>query len=221
MSVRSWAQCYSEEGRFSPVGVTFHWVMAAMIFFQLGLGWLITIMPVGGTKFGALGLHSAVGLAIFVLALFRIVWRIMVSDPFNDADTMGWRTKFAYFVEHLFYLCFLLLPLSGWVMWSSVAPAQPLQVGGILPWPEIPLASLPMPLRWDILEIAVDVHVAVVWLLLLLLPLHIGAALKHHFWDRNDVLSGMLPRIPDAEHPRTAPKHRRPKPRPHGRTAAG
>ena len=33
--------------------------------------------------------------------------------------------------------------------------------------------------------------------LALLVPLHVGAALKHHFWDRHDVLEGMLPEIPD------------------------
>ncbi|HET9810490.1 MAG TPA: cytochrome b [Sphingomicrobium sp.] len=221
MSLRSWAKCYSEQGRFSPVGVAFHWTMAALIFFQIGLGWWMGIIPVGGGKLAALGVHSAAGLAIFLLALFRIVWRLMVPDPYNDADRMGWRTRFAYFVEHLFYVCFLILPLSGWAMWSSVAPAEPLEVGGIIPWPELPFGGLPMPARWLILDIAEDVHLAAVWLLMLLLPLHIGAALKHHFWDRNDVLSGMLPQISDVEHPRRAPKHRPPEPRPHGPSAAG
>ena len=38
--------------------------------------------------------------------------------------------------------------------------------------------------------------------LALLVPMHVGAALKHHFWDRHDVLEGMLPEIPDGQgHP--------------------
>ena len=46
------------------------------------------------------------------------------------------------------------------------------------------------------------VHHWLVILLLVLIPGHAGAALKHHFWDRHDVLEGMLPEIPDGEgHP--------------------
>lgn len=215
MSLRSWGKWYTGRGRFSPVGVAFHWTMAAMIFAQLGVGWFLTIMPVGGAKIAALGVHSALGLAVFVLAFFRIVWRIIVPDPWNDADTEGWKTLVAYYVEHLFYVCFLLLPLSGWAMWSSVAPIEPLQAGGILPWPELPFGGLPMSTRWHILETAKGVHLTVVIILMILLPLHIGAALKHHFWDRDDVLSGMLPRIPDEQSARATAPHRPPKPRAH------
>ena len=197
--LRHWAEAYTEEGRFSPVGVIFHWVMALMIIIQLGLGWYTTAMLAGGDKMQAFQLHSALGLAIFVLALFRIAWRILVKDPFNDADTAGWRTKLAYVVEHLFYLCFLLLPLTGWAMWSAVAPPGPLSVGGLLPWPQLPLDDLPGTMSWHVMYWAETIHLLVVWLLMLLIPLHIGAALKHHFWDRSDVLSGMLPDIPDWE----------------------
>ena len=51
--------------------------------------------------------------------------------------------------------------------------------------------------RDRVLDLAEDVHVVGVIGLCLLLPLHIGAALKHHFWDRDDVVRGILPEIPD------------------------
>lgn len=198
--LRDWAERHTAQGHFSPVGVLFHWTIALLILFQLGLGWWMTLVtPVGGDKLQAYELHSAIGLAIFVLAILRMWWRIMVRDPWNAADEMGWRTTLAYIVEHLFYVAFILLPVTGWMMWSSVAPPGPLRVGGIIPWPQLPIEELPATMQWQLMMFAETLHLMLVWALMVLVVLHVGAALKHHFWDRNDVLRGMLPQVPDWE----------------------
>lgn len=206
MSLRSWAACYTEQGRFSPVGVGFHWTMAALIIFQLGLGWYLKLMPVGGSKVAAYSLHGTLGVIIFLIALLRIVWRIMIPDPINAADNQGWRTKLANFVEHLFYACFLILPLSGWAMWSALNPPGSIDV--LLTWPLLPFYDVADWRRLQILYFAEDLHLAFVWVLMLMIPLHVGAALKHHFWDRDDVLAGMLPQVPDEELPKRGGTHR-------------
>jgi cytochrome b561 len=214
-SIRDWAHCYTQEGRFSPIGVAFHWTMAFLILFQLALGWWVSFMPAGGGKWLSYGLHAAVGIAILVLAVLRIVWRIMITDPYNAADTQGWLSKVAYAVEHAFYLAFILLPLSGWAMWSTIAPRDELSLADLLPWPLLPLGRLPESLQWQIMDVSEDVHLIMVWVLMILVPLHVAAALKHHFWDRTDVLRGILPQIPDAPDPRepnTAPEPQSPAP---------
>lgn len=199
--LRRWAEGYTSEGRFSPVGIAFHWVMAALVLFQLGYGWWTTVMPVGGDKLRAYEIHAGAGLAIFVLAFGRMLWRLMIKDPWNDADTQGWRSTLAYGVEHLFYACFFLLPLTGWAMWSAVAPQGPLAVAGILPWPQMPIDELPLRMQWQVLDLAETLHLWLVWLLMILTLAHVAAALKHHFWERDDVLSGMLPDVPDRAKP--------------------
>ena len=204
--LRAWASWYTERGRFSPVGVALHWTMAALIFVQLGLGWVMSYMAVGGDKIAAYVLHGTIGVAIFLIAIFRLVWRIMIPDPFNDADTMGWKTKFAYLVEHLFYVCFLLLPITGWIMWSAV-PA-PGRIDVLFGWPQLPLDDVAVGIRWWLMEFASDFHLALVIILMLMIPLHVGAALKHHFWDHNDVVEGMLPQIPDLQEPPEGPMHK-------------
>lgn len=207
--LRRWAEFYTEQGRFSPVGIAFHWTMAALILFQLGYGWWTTVMPVGGGKLRAYEIHAAVGLLIFVLAFARMLWRMLVKDPWNDADTMGWRSTLAYTVEHLFYVCFFLLPLTGWAMWSAVAPQGPLYVGGFLPWPHMPIDALPVEWRWQALHLAETAHLVIVWLLMVLTVAHVAAALKHHFWERSDILTGMLPEVPDWDGPGEATRHNR------------
>ena len=218
--LRAWGNSHTREGRYSPIGIAFHWVMAALVLFQLGWGfWTDWMMP-GGDKVFAYHVHSAAGLPILLLAIGRIAWRILITDPYNDADEQGVQTRIAHVTAMLFYVTFFTLPLSGWIMWSAVA-SGPLYLGGILPWPQVPLGGLDPVIRYAILDLAEDVHIASVILLLLLVPAHVGAALKHHFWDRHDVLRGMLPQIPDWEDDRAGRRNSSPEPGPRQESGAG
>ena len=205
--LRAWARGHTDRGRYSPVGIAFHWIMAFLILFQLGWGWTMAQLPAGGDKLYFYEVHSAAGLAVILLALGRFAWRLAIPGPVNDADTQGWQTTVSVAIHWLFYVTFFALPLSGWVMWSSIAEPGPLYLAGVIPWPQFPLGDLPLTMRWRIMDVAEDVHIWVVVTLVIVVPLHVGAALKHHFWDRHDVLRGMLPEIPDDEDPRKAPTH--------------
>lgn len=211
--LRGWARQHTEQSRYSPVGVAFHWVMALLVLFQLGWGFYTDVLMPGGDKIRAYQIHSAVGLPILVLTFFRAAWRIVIPGPINDADRLGWQSTFAHVTHLLFYFCFVALPLSGWIMWSSIASPGPLQLGGVLPWPQMPMENLSTELRFAILGAAERVHHWLIVLLLVLIPAHAGAALKHHFWDRHDVLRGMLPEIPDWEDPRGVQQHKPREPR--------
>ncbi len=112
--------------------------MAALILFQLAWGLWTDLMMPGGDKVFAYQVHSAAGLPLLLLAIGRIVWRVMIDDPYNHADRQGVPTRIAHVTALLFYLTFFTLPLSGWVMWSAIA-AEPLYLGGFLPWPQVPL----------------------------------------------------------------------------------
>ncbi len=207
--LRAWARRHSDEGRYTPVGIAFHWIMAALVLFQLGWGFYTSsLVAVGGDKLFAYQVHSAVGLPILLLAIARLIWRTIIPGPINDADNLGWQTTIARITHVLFYICFFGLPLSGWVMWSSNVEPGPLHLAGIVPWPALPLDKVELTLRWAIMDVAEDVHIGLVLLLALLVPAHVGASLKHHFWNRHDVLSGMLPEIPDHEDAREAPLHK-------------
>ncbi|MFN3387778.1 MAG: cytochrome b [Allosphingosinicella sp.] len=207
-ALRHWAAKYTERDRYSPVGIVFHWVMAALVLFQLGWGFYTGIIPPGGDKIFAYEVHSAVGLPILLLAILRLMWRAVIPGPVNDADRQGWKTTAAHWTHYLFYFCFFGLPLSGWAMWSALAEPGPLRLAGVVPWPQMPFETLPLEMRYAAMDIAEDIHHLLVILLLVLVPAHVGAALKHHFWDRHDVLRGMLPEIPDAEDPREARQHK-------------
>jgi cytochrome b561 len=220
--LRAWTRKYNEQGRYSPIGQTFHWTMAALILFQLGWGlWTDWIMP-GGDKIRAYQIHSAAGLPVLLLGILRFLWRVTIpSGVENDADELGWQTTFANVTHWLFYIAFFGLPLSGWLMWSSIAQPGPLYLAGVLPWPQLPLSGLDYELQLRLLDLAEDVHHSLVILLLALVPAHAGAALKHHFWDRHDVLTAMLPQVPDWEDRRADELHRQQAPAPPKSSGAG
>lgn len=77
------------------------------------------------------------------------------------------------------------LPLSGWLLNS--AAGVPFRI-----FRTISLPSLTEPDK-HLVEMAALVHLLLFVGLAALLVLHIGAALRHHFIKRNDVLRRMLP----------------------------
>ena len=200
--VLEWAAGHHDEGRYSPVAIVFHWTMAALVTFQLAWGWWMGRLPVGGDKIAAHDLHYAIGVLMLVLAIGRGSWRMLAPGPINDADKPGWESTAARITHYLFYTCLFGLPLTGWAMISATAREQELSLL-TLPWPLMPFQDLTFVRRWQIEAVAEWMHWGLIVTLLLLIPLHVGGALKHQFIDRDDVFHGMLPVVPQPTRRRT------------------
>lgn len=203
VNILEWAAGHADEGRYSPVAIVFHWAMAALVIFQLGLGWWMGRLPVGGDKVAAHDLHYAVGVLMFLLILGRGTWRALAPPVINDADKPGWESWAAHVTHYVFYTCLFGLPLTGWAMVSATAREQDLSLLGLARWPLAPFQDLMIERRWQIEAMAEWAHYGLVIALVLLIPLHVGAALKHHLIDRDDVLHGMLPIAPQLPRRRT------------------
>lgn len=201
-NLREWSTRFRDRGKYTPVGVAFHWLMAAVVIYQLVSGWAMQRYLVGADKLRAYELHSEIGLTLLLLGALRLVWRLIVPGPINAADRMGWKTTVAHAIHIAFYALFVLLPVSGWIMWSAIRPARDLSLAGLVPVPTMPFQDFSPELQYWVLNYAEDIHVICVIGLTLLVPAHALAAVKHHFWDRDDVFEGMLPEVPDTKwHP--------------------
>jgi len=203
VNILEWAAGHADEGRFSPVAIVFHWTMAALVIFQLGWGWWMGRLPVGGGKVAAYDVHYAVGVLMLTLALGRGAWRLLAPGPINDADKPGWESTAAHVTHYVFYTCLFALPLSGWAMISATGRETDLALLGFVSWPLLPLQDLPNPRLWALEAASEWMHWGLVVTLLLLIPIHVSAALKRHFIDRDDVLHGMLPVVPQLSPRRT------------------
>jgi cytochrome b561 len=203
VNILEWAAGHHDEGRYSPVAIVFHWTMAALVFVQLGLGWWMGQMAVGGGKVAAHDLHYLIGVLMLVLFLGRFGWRLLAPGPINDADKPGWESVAAHITHFVFYTCLFGLPLSGWAMISATAREQELTFLGLFRWPLMPLQDLTFLRRWQIEAVAEWMHWGLVIALLLLIPLHVFGAVKHQIIDRDDVFHGMLPILPQPTPRRT------------------
>lgn len=214
--IQQWSQGFRDRGKYTPVGVAFHWIMAALVIYQLYSGWTMQRYLVGAEKLEAYRQHSETGLLLLLLGVARLIWRLIVPGPINDADRQGWRTTVAHAIHIAFYAMFAILPLSGWALWSAIQPAEPLYLAGLIPVPGMPFQDFSPQLQQWVMDTTLNIHVACVILLTLLVPGHAGAAIKHHFWDRDDVFAGMLPEIPDVQsHPAGPDYSHRPASPPH------
>ena len=90
----------------------------------------------------------------------------------------------------LFYFLLVVMPMSGW--WMSSAVPNPKRHAFGFGFVDIPF--LPVTQSWPSAGAARFVHTSLVWLMVGLIVLHVTAALKHHFFDKDDVLLRMFPK---------------------------
>ena len=186
-----WAEGYHQRGVYSPIGVAFHWVMAALMFFQLAHGWYLGWLPVGGDKYIGYQTHTQVGLTIMVLGTLRFLWHSQISGP-DNVDEASLAGKASRLLQAWFYVSFFALPISGWVMWSTLPSDLPLSIAGVLPFPNLPFDQLSERLQQSLMKWAATAHFWVVWITTLIIPGHAGAAVLHYLVKRDKVLHSMF-----------------------------
>jgi cytochrome b561 len=168
--------------RYSSVAIAFHWIIAALVIFNLIVGLLHDSVPALRALMGA---HLAVGITVLVLTLARIAWRLAHPAPPLPDSVPGWERSVAASVRVIFYLLLLVMPLTGWIMVSSGSHAHPISWFGLF---DVPMLSIP-----SLGGAAHTTHSVLGYLFAALVVLHIGAALRHHFILRNGVLGRMIP----------------------------
>lgn len=168
---------------------TLHWLLAIGVIGMAIFGLLIKygdFSPVERIRLYAL--HKSTGLTILALALVRLGIRLIERRrPASPPGMPRWQHAAATLSHVLLYVVLIGMPLSGWLYNS--ASGFPLQWFGQFQVPSLADRSE------ELKTLAGSLHFAGVCLLGALLVVHAGAAFKHHFIDRDNVLKSMLPRF--------------------------
>jgi cytochrome b561 len=171
--------------RFGLVARTFHWLIFLLLIGSFTIAWSMVDLPLGIQKLKFYSWHKWVGATVFLVVLLRLAWRLVNHVPAAPPGTPGWQRLGAGVSHFLLYAILIVMPLTGWIM-SSMKN---------LPLVYLGLIEIPSPFgvnqKWA--GILAEVHETLALILLVLVGIHVLAALYHHFVRRDDVLRRMLP----------------------------
>lgn len=170
---------------YDPVARALHWLTVLLVLAEYIVGSAMPGIRLGTPFVFLIRLHLALGSGLLLVIVVRILWRLTHRPPPRPLLPV-WQERLAGITHFALYLTLLLMPLAGWA--SASAHGYAVHAFGILPLPAI------VPYRAHIGFRLGDVHADVLyWILLVLIVLHIGAALYHRVARRDSVLSRMLP----------------------------
>lgn len=175
-----------QTGKYTGPAIAFHWIIAALIIGGFAMGWVMTgIAGITPTKLKYYSWHKWIGCTVFALAVLRVIWRATHRSPGLTGAMPAWQRRAAEITHFLLYVLMLAIPASGYLY--SSATNVPVVYLGLIPLPPLiePNPALKEPLKLT--------HVYLNYTLLVLVALHVAAALKHQFIDRDRLLSRMLP----------------------------
>ena len=171
--------------RYTGVAIGLHWLIGLAILVSLGVGLYMVDLSLSPTKLRLYSWHKWAGVTIFLLVLIRCLWRVTYPVP-PLPDTMPpWQRVVAEGTHYVLYALMIAIPLTGWLM-SSAKGFQTVYFG-VLPIPDL------LNKNTELGETLNLVHRYLNYLMIAIICTHIGAALKHHFIDKDDILRRMLP----------------------------
>lgn len=172
--------------RFNNIARFFHWLIAALIVSQFVLAKLAESAKHQGQLLEQLALlanHKSIGITILVLAVLRLGYRLSSKVPELPSQMPDWQKLASQLSHFILYGLLFAMPISGWLM--SSAKAYSVSWFNLFALPDFvtPSESLAESLH--------TVHHYLAEALFVVAALHIAAALKHHFIDKDDVLTRM------------------------------
>ena len=178
--------------RYHKVAIWLHWVIAFSIVGLAVVGSRMADAP-EEIRFQLYQMHKTFGVLVLLLTIARIVWRLMNPPP-PEPPMPGWQGFCARATHILFYGLMLAIPLSGWAMVSASPTGVPTLLFNAIPWPHLPFWSgMEADALKPIEKSLISVHGALAFMTLGLMLIHIAAALKHQFVDKDQLLARMAP----------------------------
>ncbi len=176
---------------YSNVAIALHWLIALLVIGNLAGGLLLDTFfesPDAGMK--AIGntvisLHKSTGLLILALTVVRLGWRVANPAPPLPAAMTVAEKRLALATHGAFYLLLFAIPLTGWAVASTGKAIFPIEWYGLFTVPHLPIAN-------SYAGAARESHQLLAYGAIALIALHIGAALKHQYFDRDDLIARML-----------------------------
>jgi cytochrome b561 len=172
---------------YTSTAKVLHWLIVALLIAQFIFAWTMPHIGRNTPVTTLISLHFTFGIALLVLAVVRLLWRLGHSEPQPEAGIPAWQITTARIVHWSLYVLLFVVPILGWInaSWRNM----PVVMFGM----ELPRLVATRAPGW---QWTGDVHGLLAnYAMLILVGLHVLAALYHHFIRHDLVLQRMLPQV--------------------------
>ena len=173
------------EAGYGATAKSLHWLIVALLVVQFALAWTMPHIRRGTKPEGLIAWHLWVGATILLVSVLRFAWRLARPVPLVTTNVPAWQNGVARAVHIVLAVLVIALPLMGWA--NASARGWRVSLFGLLTLP--PLVRVESPFG----RALGDIHTLTAEVILVVIGLHVLAAVYHHFLRRDAVLRRMLP----------------------------
>jgi len=172
--------------RYDRVASLLHWLVGLALLLQIAFGFLLDEIAPRGTpsRAGVINLHKSLGIALAVLIVLRLAWRLRHRAPTWPVSMSAWQRRAARIGHAALYGCMIAMPVSGYL--GSNFSKHGIKLFGLAlrPWgPDLPSVYAAFNL----------LHVTTAWIFTALIAGHVLVAVKHVLVDRERVFARVSP----------------------------
>ena len=171
--------------RYTACAKWLHWLIAFAVLGLIGVGLVMTNMKMSPQTLALYMNHKSMGLTVLVLMLVRLIYRWVRPPPPLPETMPRWQRLSAHYTHVLLYLLLFAMPISGWL--RNGASGFPMKYFHLFRVPDLIGKSS------SALTFFKNMHELMAYTLIVLISLHILAALKHALIDRDGLVGRMLP----------------------------
>jgi cytochrome b561 len=162
-----------------------HWLNALLIPGLIALGcYMVGLTYYDRWYNAALSWHKSLGLIALGLALVMTGWQWYSPPPAPPAGLQSWERLAARVMRAVLLVMMIVIPISGYLI--STSAGQGVDIFGVLHVPALLHGNAALR------DGAIAMHFYSAYGIVFLVLGHAGAALKHHFINRDDTLRRML-----------------------------
>jgi len=169
---------------FGFTSILLHWVSAVLIAVLFVMGQIMEDMSRGPDKADLMAVHQSLGMLLLILVLARLLWRLGQGFPAAPGDAGSLANRVSRLWHWLLLIVIIAIPASGYMV--SETATQGISFFGMFALPDL------MGANHDLHEVFEEIHETMSKLLIPLVIVHVLAAFKHHYFDRDDTLKRMM-----------------------------
>jgi len=170
--------------QYGTTAKVLHWLIVALLLVQYLIGWLMPDIHRGMKPGAAMTFHVSFGSLVLILIVLRFAWRL-IHPVAPESSLSPWQRLSSEAVHWLLYALVLATTVTGWLFASF--RGWSMSFFYLVPMPMLATGN---PAAGRTIN---GLHQAMEWALLVMIGLHVAAAMVHIFIYRNRIMQRMLP----------------------------